>query len=498
VIRVSQWAEIRHMHIVDGVPKKELARRFGLDVKTIRRAVGQEAFPAKRYSPLRGRSLDPYRDEIVAWLKAEPRLSAKRIGRLLEEKAGFVPERTVRQYVATIRAETSPKEAFVHRTHAPGDTMEVDFGMSLARVAGRLQRIHFLVATLPASNGYFAKGYLVERLECLLDGILEAFRWFGGLTRRVVLDNTSLAVREVLKGSERAENRAFQAFRGALPVEADFCAPRKGNEKGSVERGVAYVRNNCFRPMPEVTSLNELNGEILEELVKDQDRRRLPDGRSIVEALLGERECLRPIPLFLPDPCRTLSRVADKFGHVRLDGVMYSIPIRQAYRSVLLKAFCDRIEIVAEGEVIAVHARSFERATSVLDPLHVLSLLEMKHRAVPESTAIQQWKLPEIFHDLRAKLRSSTRHPDKEWISILRLLETHPIEEVEPAVAEALDRGSARLETVRMVLRQRAGHFEKPTPLAVPYPELASIDVLEPELSSYDALVVAGEEEVSR
>ena len=28
MIRVSQWAEIRQMHLVDGVPKKEIARRL--------------------------------------------------------------------------------------------------------------------------------------------------------------------------------------------------------------------------------------------------------------------------------------------------------------------------------------------------------------------------------------------------------------------------------------------------------------------------------------
>ena len=40
---MTQWAEIRHQHQVDGVPKKELARRFQIDVKTVRRALQQAA-----------------------------------------------------------------------------------------------------------------------------------------------------------------------------------------------------------------------------------------------------------------------------------------------------------------------------------------------------------------------------------------------------------------------------------------------------------------------
>ena len=63
VIRMSQWAEIRHLHLVEGVPKKEIARRLQLDVKTVRRAVDRPT-PPVRVSPPRVSSLDPWRDQI--------------------------------------------------------------------------------------------------------------------------------------------------------------------------------------------------------------------------------------------------------------------------------------------------------------------------------------------------------------------------------------------------------------------------------------------------
>ncbi|MGH7162851.1 MAG: hypothetical protein ACREID_05150, partial [Planctomycetota bacterium] len=108
--------------------------------------------------------LDPHRSRIEDWLRQEPRLTAKRVGRLLVPIAGPLPERTVREYVASLKAALFPREAFVHRTHRPGDTMEVDFGESWARLEGRVRRVHVLVATLPSSNVYFAKAYFVERL----------------------------------------------------------------------------------------------------------------------------------------------------------------------------------------------------------------------------------------------------------------------------------------------------------------------------------------------
>ena len=102
MIRVSQWAEIRQMFYADAVTKKEIARRFGLDVKTVRRALERDEPPVCRRSPARSRRLDPWRLRIEAWLQEDRKLTAKRIRTLLLPLAGPVPSRTVRQYVARV------------------------------------------------------------------------------------------------------------------------------------------------------------------------------------------------------------------------------------------------------------------------------------------------------------------------------------------------------------------------------------------------------------
>ena len=489
VIPVSQWAEIRRMGLVDAVPRREIARRLGVDVKTVRRALKSAQAPLKRHSPPRSRRLDPFREQIVELLQMEPRISSKRIGRLIQADALPVGDRAIRKYVERLRAAVHPREAFVHRTHAPGETMEVDFGHSWARIAGKLGRVAFLVATLPASNAYFAKSYLVERLECLLDGILAAFTWFCGVPRRLVLDNTTLAVREVLRGRERVEQAAFEAFRGEFPLDVAYCAPRRGNEKGSVEGGVAYVRANCFRPLPEAQSLADLNAAIVRELEQDLARRRLQDGRTAEVALIEEREHLRPLPMRLPTTARTRSVVADKFGHVRLDGATYSVPIVHAYRPILAQLFHDRVELAAEGAVVATFARSYQKGELVLDPLHVLPLLERKHRAIDEASALKGFRLPAVFHELRARLRPLTRKADQEWVSVLRLMEQHAQEDVESAVREAITRGSPRLATVALLLRKGREEVGVVAPTPLESGDLAALTVATPELESYDALM---------
>ena len=485
---MSQWAEIRHLHLVDGVSKREIARRLQLDIKTVRRAVDQQTAPVQ-VSRQRANSLDPWREQIEQWLHQDRRLTAKRLRRLLLPLAGPVAPRTVRRYVAALRARTTPKEAFVHRSVLPGTTMEVDFGESWASVAGALCKVKYLVATLPYSNVYFAKAYPVERLESLLDGIESAFRYLGGLVDRAVLDNTSLAVKEVLTGRERVQTEAFEAFRGAYPFRAEFCAPAKGWEKGSVEGGVKYVRNLVFRPRLAVESWSALNALIVTELEADLPTRHLDDGRSVQEAWTLERQHLRALPAHLPATCRVVARVADKFGHVRVDHVTYSVPIRHAYRPVWVKLYHDRVAVAVGAEVVAQHRRAFCRGAKVLDAFHVLPLLERKHRAVSESTALADWRLAPLWQQVRAELAKHTRKPDQEWVRMLRLLEKHPAAAVERAVATALERHSPRLETVRLLLRQQqTGPPPVCRPVATVRPELARIAVAAPTLAAYDVL----------
>lgn len=485
---MSQWAELRHQHFVEGEAKKALARKFGLDIKTVRRALAREE-PPQRAPVVRPRLLDPFREDIEELLKQDPKITAKRIGRLLEPKAGRLSRRTVRKYVAEVRDRLFAKEAFVHRTHRPGRTLEGDFGESWAIVGGELRKVKFLASTLPASNAYFAKAYPVERLECLLDGLSESFAFFGGVSERVVLDNTSLVVKKVMRGRDREVTDAFEGFRGQYPFGAEFCAPAKGNEKGSVEGGVKYVRNNCFRPIPNVASFEELNEHILEELSADMDARRLPDGRTVRQAWQAEREHLRPLPAHRPETCRQVSRVADKFGHVKVARETYSVPIRYAYRPVWVKAYFDRLELCVSEQVVASYERTFQEGAFHLDPRHVLPLLERKHRAVGEATAIANWAFPEVFERLREELRKDTRKPDQEWVRVLLLAEEHGEDALEAAVAEALERGSGRLETIRQILRRIERESEMRPTQAVPTdPALLEITIEAPTLSAYDEL----------
>ena len=121
----------------------------------------------------------------------------------------------------------------------------------------------------------------------------------------------------------------------------------------------------------------------------------------------------------------------------------------------------------------------------MLDPLHVLPLLEIKHRAVPEATALRSWALPEVFSKLRTALQAQTRKPDREWVRVLRLMEDHPLEKVEEAVRAALAAVTPRYESVRLLLRGGAPAREV-APVRIDRDDLKAVRVAEPDLQAYD------------
>ena len=66
----------------------------------------------------------------------------------------------------------------------------------------------------------------------------------------------------------------------------------------------------------------------------------------------------------------------------------YSVPVAYGHRQVWVRGYVDRVVIGCAGEVIARHARCYERADMVFNPLHYLPLLERKLGAFDQAAPL--------------------------------------------------------------------------------------------------------------
>ena len=126
------------------------------------------------------------------------------------------------------------------------------------------------------------------------------------------------------------------------------------------------------------------------------------------------------------------------------------------YRDVMARGYVDQVVISCGSEVIARHPRSYERDDFVYDPVHYLPLLEQKTGALDQAAPLQGWGLPEEFATLRRLLESRMgRRGKREFVQVLRLLESFRLQEVHAAIRDALRLGALSFDAVKHLVMCR-------------------------------------------
>ena len=110
----------------------------------------------------------------------------------------------------------------------------------------------------------------------------------------------------------------------------------------------------------------------------------------------------------------------------------------------------EEVVISCGTEVIARHRRSYKRDDFVFDPVHYLPLLERKTGALDQAAPLVGWDLPEEFGTLRRLLESRMgRRGKREFVAVLRLMETFSLDDVHVAVRDAIGLGALSFDAVK-------------------------------------------------
>jgi transposase len=411
----------------------------------------------QRQQPIKRPKLGPWLGVIDAILEddklrpAKQRHTAKRIFERLREEQGFTGGYTiVKDYVRS--AELYCREMFIPLTHAPGEA-QADFGEALVVVAGVEQKAHYLAMDLPHSDDCFVVAFPAETTEAFLEGHVRAFAYFGGVPTRILYDNTKIAVARILGGEERQKTRAFSELQSYYLFADKFGRPAKGNDKGKVEGLVGYARRNFMVPIPRVSSWEELNTRLEAESQKRRLRRLRGHTETIGERFELDHRAMLPLPAAPYEACEKIAGRVSSLSLVRYRSNDYSVPTQYGHRQVWVKGYVHQVVIACGSEVIARHERSYERETVVFDPMHYLALLEQKTRALDQAAPLAGWQLPECFRQLRRLLEARLKkHGSREYVQVLRLMETFALEEVAHAIEDALLLGTISFDAVRHLL----------------------------------------------
>jgi transposase len=497
VYTVELYARVRRAVVVDKMSEREAARQFGLARETIRKMLRYSIPPGyRRQQPARRPKLDAWAgiiDQILEQDKAQgkkQRHTAKRIFERLRDEHAFPGGYTIVKDYVRLR-KLSQREMFVPLAHPPGDA-QADFGEAQVVIAGVERKAHYLVVDLPQSDDCFVMAFPAETTEAFLEGHNQAFAYFGGVPRTILYDNTKLVVAQILGDGTRNKTQAFSELQSHYLFAEKFGRPGKGNDKGKVEGLVGYARRNFLVPVPRCASWDELNAKLRDECTRRRERKLRGHKQTIGERFEKDKEMLLPLLAAPYEACEKRTTRVTSLSLVRYRTNDYSVPVAYGHREVLVKGFVQEVVICAASEVIARHPRSYEREDMIFDPLHYLALLEQKANALDQAAPLQGWELPEGFALLRRLMESRLGKKGKrEYVQVLRLLETFPLTEVSLAIDDALRLGAISFDAVKHLLLCRIE--QRPARLDLEnYPHLPVAQVATTAAADYLTLLSEG------
>ena len=491
---VDLYKRVRRACHVEGMSIREAARVFGLHRETVSKMLRFSVPPGyRRHHPPRRPKLDPFVgiiDRILEEDRSAPRKqrhTAKRIFERLRDEHGFEGGYTiVKDYVREQRRRS--REVFVPLAHDPGRA-QVDFGEASAVIAGVERRVRFFAMDLPHSDACFVKAYPAETSEAFCEGHIAAFTFFGGVPRSILYDNTTLAVARILGDGTRQRTRIFNELQSHYLFTDRFGRPGKGNDKGKVEGLIGLARRNFMVPIPRVGSFEALNAH-LEARCRDRLAARLRgQGETIGERLERDLGAFLSLPSSSYDACDKRPGRVSSLSLVRYKGNDYSVPVAYGHREVLVRGFVHEVVISCGAERIAQHRRSYEHEDLVFDPLHYLPLIEQKIGALDQAAPLKGWDLPEAFATLRRLMEARMGKAGKrEYVQVLRLMETFRPNEVEAGVRDALRLGAIGFDAVKHLVLCRIEHRPPRLDLDV-YPYLPRARVATTSARAYMSLL---------
>ena len=292
------------------------------------------------------------------------------------------------------------------------------------------------------------------------------------MPQSILYDNTRLAVAKILGDGRRQLTRAFTELQSHYLFDDRFGRPGKGNDKGKVEGLVGYVRRNFLVPVPSFESFDALNAHLEQRCLERMDAHLRGHTETIGQRMERDLDSLLHLPPVAYDACDKQAGRVSSLSLVRYRTNDYSVPVAYGYRDVLVRGYVDQVVISCGTEVIASRPRSYERDDFAYDPIHYLPLLEWKTGALDQAAPLQGWELPDEFGTLRRLLESRMgRRGKREYVQVLRLLETFSQQEVATAAKDALRLGGISFDAVKhLVLCRLEGRPPRLDLELYPYP----------------------------
>ncbi len=341
-----------------GKKKTEIAREMGCHRNTVRNIilVGSVREKQTRVKPS---YFAPYHDQIKEW--ADKQVSNLRMYELLTETYHLT--RTYDSLCKYVQKEfpKTPKAYGVQVT-SPGEEAEVDFGYAGLQPVNTpgtpitRGKTWVLCVALSHSRVSYHETTHDQKVTTLTAGITRAFTYFGGVPKRLKVDNLRAAI---------LQNQHFD-----LQFHQDFlewanhygcviapCTPYHPEQKGKVESNVKYVKGNFF--VERTFSDREDIDRQLSVWTREYANCRIHGTTKTIPwdvLMTVERAHLQRLPETPHAAFERGIRTVANNCHIFFANNYYSVPSAFVGHTVTIRWSRSILRIIADGEEITSHA----------------------------------------------------------------------------------------------------------------------------------------------
>lgn len=479
---------IRYLKSAENISVSAIARRIGSDRKTVRRALTDNNCDKRTKRPSK---LNPYKKQIEHILTENPVITNALILEKIKQEGYQGGKSILGEYLLKLRCKI--KEAFNHIETLPGAEAQVDWASCATISCGNYSRKLYLFCMVLSYSRYTYIAFTTSMdSDTFMACHIKAFRFFGGIPKSLLYDNLKSVV-SFRYGKEIIFNERFSDFALYYGFKIKACNVRRGNEKGKVERAIRYVKGNF---------LQRKNYENF-DLIKAEASFWL---RETANKRIHSTTRKKPVDMFLNDEKAFLLILPEKdydYPNPRpvkprkdclfiFDTNRYSIPAEYYNKPLFFKAYTERITIVCEKDIIAVHGRCYDKHQIIKNPAHYAALNAQKIKA-RQSVSIERFKAlcPEAEAYLKGLMKNQINvvyHVNQ----ILLLEQMFGKTAAAGALVHALSFKAFHWEFIKNILLNTQKIEATPQPMIADKETLMNIRVKTPDLSHYDTLTKKG------
>lgn len=318
------------------------------------------------------------------------RIKNSKILSVLRKEGIMISKSSVQRIVSAWRKRNEPKkEIFIQQEPTKGPACEFDWGYIPLVIQGIALLIPAVFIVLRGSLFRFARIYLRETAQFVLQAHLDFFNQIGGVPDVIRYDNLKTVISNPVQGTV---NPTFLRFAGYYGFSVSACNRGSPEEKGTDEESVGYLRNWVFSLRHTFSSVEEANAYFDENLLELNSNAVYRREFAPIEALHRNVDHLHPLPSLPYDNCLQDIRHINRYNQISLEANWYSVPDEYRFPTLCIRLYTDRLELwdARREQKIAVHPRLFGKNRVSINIFHYLDTLHQKPGALPGSVALHQ------------------------------------------------------------------------------------------------------------